>query len=187
VNVQDDMQRGKPSVVVLTGLNQSGKSTLLTGLVHSLKEKGLKVAGIIAKGLWTGDMRSGFDLVDLTDGSVAPLSRRTSDGKLIHGIPFVFFEEGLASGLLALSPDRCAGADVVIIDEVGFLELQGYGWSEALDPLLNMDGPVQVWVIRRNCLEPACHKWGLGDVEIITAEEPDALERLQEVCVRSEE
>jgi nucleoside-triphosphatase THEP1 len=187
VTAHGDLPRGKPSVVILTGLNQSGKSTLLEELVRFLKENDLKVAGIIAKGLWQGNIRSGFDLLDLTGGSVMPLSRRTSDGGLVQGIPFVFFEESLASGLRALSPDRCAGADVVIVDEVGFLELQGFGWSGALEPLLDMDGPVQVWVVRCNCIEPVRHKWGLADAETITVGEPDALERLQKACLMSGE
>jgi len=106
-------------VIILSGPGQSGKTTLLSALVCLLREEGVKVAGILAEGLWENGVRSGFNLIDLFDDSSVSLSRRIPDNDLCNGIPFEFYEAGLAAGMRALSLERCAGADVVIVDEVG--------------------------------------------------------------------
>ncbi len=83
----------------------------------------------------------------------------------------------------ALSPERCTGADDVMVDEVGILESRGFGWANCLDPLLELDGPVHVWVVRNSCLEPVRRKWGLYKAKTVTAEDPDALNRLLSACM----
>jgi nucleoside-triphosphatase THEP1 len=177
-------KRKAPSVIILAGPVQSGKSSLLTDLACILREKGLKISGIIARGLLENGARSGFDIIDLADGSITPLSRRVPDGKTSNGIPYVFYDSGLAAGMKALSAERCSGADFVMVDEVGILESRGFGWAKCLDPLLELDGPVHIWVVRSGCLEPVCQKWGLYDAEIVMVEEADALNRLLHACMK---
>ncbi len=173
----------KPRVIILTGPCQSGKSTLLSALASLLRAKGMKVAGIIAVGLWQDNRRAGFDLIDLADGRATPLCRRTTDDGLIDGVPFGFVNAGLEAGFEALSIERCAEVDFVFIDEVGFLEIRGLGWAGCLVPLLKLDGPVHIWVARGDCLEEVMQKWGLAGAEIVKVEGPDALNRLLSACL----
>jgi nucleoside-triphosphatase THEP1 len=172
-----------PSVIIVSGHCQSGKTTLLSALVYVLRREDVKVAGILAEGLWENGVRSGFNLIDLFDNSSVSLSRRIPDNDPRNGIPFDFYEAGLAAGMKALSPTRCAGADVVIVDEVGFLELQGKGWSSALQALLEIDGIVHVWAVRRKLLDTVRAAWGLEAARIVSVEEPDALYRLKIACM----
>lgn len=173
----------EPSVVILSGNGQSGKTTLLSALVELLKREELKVAGILAEGLWENGVRSGFNLIDLSDNSSVSLSRRIPDNDLRNGIPFDFYEAGLVAGMNALSPTRCAGTDVVIIDEVGYMELQGKGWSSSLQALLELDGLVHVWALRRKLLDTVLAVWGLTASRIVSIKEPDALNRLKIACM----
>ena len=177
------MRLAEPSVIILSGNGQSGKTTLLSALVCRLREEGVKVAGILAEGLWENAVRSGFNLIDLSDNSSVSLSRRIPDNDLRNGIPFDFYEAGLVAGMKALSPTRCAGADVVIIDEVGYLELQGKGWSSSLQALLEIEGIVHVWAVRRKLLDTVRAAWGLTASRIVSIEEPDALNRLKIACM----
>lgn len=173
----------EPYVVILSGEGQSGKTTLLAALVALLRREGVKVSGILAEGLWKNGVRSGFNLIDLSDNSLIPLARRIPDNDLHTGIPFDFFETGLAAGMKALSPESCADADVVIVDEVGFLELQGKGWSSSLQSLLEIEGMVHVWAVRQKLLDRVRAAWRLEAAPIITLEEPDTLHRLKIVCM----
>lgn len=182
MNFHSDAGAGQPKTVIVTGPCQSGKSTLLSAFVRLLREKGMKVAGIIAVGLWRNNRRTGFDLLDISDGRKVPLCRRTADGISIDGLPFAFDQAGLMAGYEALSVGRCTGADVVIVDEVGVLELRGRGWSERLSPMLALDGPVHVWVVRESCLEEVRRRWGLGGAEVVSIEGVGALERLVAAC-----
>jgi nucleoside-triphosphatase THEP1 len=177
------MSLAEPSVVLLSGHGQSGKTTLLAALVSLLRSEEVKVAGILAEGLWENGIRSGFDLRDLSDNSSTPLCRRIPDDGLRNGIPFAFREAGLAAGMNALSPKRCAGADVVIVDEVGFLELEGKGWSPALQTLLELDGIAHVWAVRSKLLDTVRAAWGLEAAPVVSVEDPDALNRLKIACL----
>jgi len=177
------MRLTESPVIILSGPGQSGKTTLLSALVCRLREEGVKVAGILAEGLWENGVRSGFNLIDLSDNSSVSLSRRIPDNDLRNGIPFDFYEAGLSAGMKALSPTRCAGADVVILDEVGYLELQGKGWSSSLQALLEIEGIVHVWAVRRKLLDKVRAAWDLEAARIVSVEEPDALNRLKIACL----
>jgi nucleoside-triphosphatase len=173
-----------PQVIILAGPNQSGKSTILSALAGLLRAKGCKLAGILAYGLWRDNVRIGFDIVDLSDERVAPLCRRTRKDEIISGIPFRFLDAGVATGMKALSVESCAGADIVIVDEVGPLELRGHGWAECLDSLLKLHGATHIWVVRSDCVQAVCRKWNLANAEIVMVEGPDALNRLLAACLK---
>jgi len=171
-----------PKMIILTGPIHCGKTTLLESLVASLRSKGLKPAGFLARGLWSEDRRSGFDLIDLGQGTITPLARRRAQAE--GPTPFQFFEPGLQAGARALAPEICAGADLVIVDEVGPLELAGQGWAPFLDPFLQLEGPVHLWVVRSGLVESVCRKWRLDQGLVIPADQPQALERLEAAVVK---
>jgi nucleoside-triphosphatase len=177
------MQPLQPAVTILTGPRQSVKTTLLLALLHNLRSKQLKVAGIIAEGLWQNEIRSGFNLIDLSDGVATPLCRRSTDGGPRQATPFVFCREGIAAGEKALSIERCIDADLVLVDEVGPLEIRGEGWAPRLAPLLELSKPVHLWVVRDTCLETVRDRWRLEHVEIVDVKETSALSRLKTFCL----
>jgi len=166
---------------IITGPPHSGKTSLVLKRVRALRAAGKTVAGIAAKGLWADGVRSGFDLTDLGSDITTPLCRRIPDGGLENGIPFSFDRAGLEAGFRALFPDVCRNADMVVVDEVGVLELSGKGWAACLKPLLRACGPNLVWIVQSALVTSVCRMWNLTPQAIISAEEPDALKRLEAV------
>jgi len=150
---------GRP-VVLLTGPTGSGKTTLATALVEYLREQGVTVAGILAPGLLHEGRRTGFDIVDLATGERAPLAREQHEGGASHvrWSRFAFSAEGLALGNRALAVNA-AGAELVVVDEVGPLELAGSGWAPALDALADSPAGL-VLVVRESVLEDVRARWG---------------------------
>lgn len=178
------MRSEQPSIAILTGQRHSGKTTLLSELLRHLRKEGLRVSGIIAEGLWHNGIRSGFNLVDVSDGSLTPLCRRGNDDEPEQATPYIFNEEGMTAGIRALSGERCANADVILVDEVGPLEIRGMGWAPHLAPLLQLSGPVHLWVVRHACLEQIRDRWQLEHAEIIDVTEESALNRLTGFCLK---
>ncbi len=119
-------------------------------LAARLRKHGIAVAGIACPGLWEKGRRSGFELLELDTGNKMPLARRVDD---LRPVPFLFDTLGLEKGDLALSEKRCKNAGVVVIDEIGKLELAGGGWAGALEHLLALDGPVHLWVVRTGLVD----------------------------------
>ena len=151
-----------PPVFIITGPHGGGKSELVAKLAGLLRAGGKKPAGIFAAGLWENGVRTGFDLIDLASEKRVPLCRRgVSDVKVSAG-EFGFYQEGLSAGYAALSPAVLKRADVIFIDEVGFMELNGGGWAPALERLLQGTKRPLVLVVRDYLLDRIREHWGLN-------------------------
>jgi nucleoside-triphosphatase THEP1 len=147
------------AVVVLTGGSGAGKTTLLLGLADRLRAAGLTVGGIAAPVVRVDGDRVGYDIVALDTGATAPLCRTEGEERSPAVGPFRFRAEGLALGRAALAAsDRC---DVVLVDEIGPLELRGEGWAPALPPLWSRDGAVVVLAVRPGLVGAVAARWDL--------------------------
>lgn len=170
--------------IIITGDVQSGKSTLAAGLITFLEKRGVAMAGILASGLWKDDQRHGFDLVDLKTGVTTPLARRKIDPADGGITPFQFFGPGMAAGKQALGAVRCRDAAVIMVDEVGKLELKGRGWAPFLDSLLSMEPAIHIWIVRESLVEAVCQRWQFQTPAIVRADDGDSLERLKALCIK---
>ncbi|MCP4119171.1 MAG: hypothetical protein GY737_27955 [Desulfobacteraceae bacterium] len=170
--------------IIITGDVQSGKSTLAAGLVKFLEKRGVAMAGILAIGLWKDDQRHGFDLVDLKTCEKTPLARRRIDPADGSITPFQFFDTGMAAGEKALDAARCHNASVIMVDEVGKLELKGKGWAPFLDSLLAIEPAVHIWIVRESLVAEVCRRWQFQTPVIVRADDGDSLERLKALCIK---
>jgi hypothetical protein len=134
-----------------------------------------KTGGICASGLWENRRRAGFDLVNISNGSRVPLCRRGPGGEVRAG-EYRFFDEGLVAGGAALSEAGVTGADAVFVDEVGFLELEGGGWSGQLERMLSRCGPPLVVSVRDYLIGKVQERWGIN---------PDAVWKSGETTVEA--
>lgn len=167
-------------LILISGRPHSGKSYLVAELLQQLRPLGWRIAGILAEGHWQNDRRSGFTLVDLSDGRRTPLAARIV-GDDSQNPPYVFHASGIAAGYRALATERCARADLLVVDEVGCLELQGGGWADRLAPLLARPEAVHIWVVQSAWLPAVCRTWRLSPLRIITAIQDGALDQLREI------
>ena len=144
-------------LLLLTGPKHSGKTTAAAALAERARAGGLRVVGLLAESVRRDGVLAGFDVVDLATGRRAALARRGSPappGRQHAGV-FAFLDDGLALGAAALSPPAVDGADLVIVDEFGPLELAGRGWREAVDELLAAQVAAAVLLVVRERLVPA--------------------------------
>ena len=175
----DHRRATAPRVVLVSGPKQSGKTTLVETVIAALAGRGLRIAGILAKGLWKDGLRAGFDLVDLATGQCVPLARRRSAPHPAHGMVFDFFDSGFQAGAVALSLDVCRRADLVVVDEIGRLEAGGEGWAPYLRELLTLEGPLLILVARLDCLPRIRDRFGLHDAPLIDVRDSGAPARLR--------
>ena len=133
-------------MILLKGDRHSGKTGFILELARQTRCRGRRVAGIACPGLWKNNLRNGFELLELDTGRRDLLSMRVPG---LRPIPYMFDALSVEKGKNALSIPRCCGADLIIVDEVGPLELKGQGWASCLHSLLQLSAPVQVWVVRR--------------------------------------
>ena len=175
------MQINHPCIVIVTSPQHTGKSSLIARYIERCRQHDISVAGILAEGLWENNQRSGFNLVDLTSGVRVPLAVRCAP----HGrarVRFEFFPEGINAAHNALNAKRCATADLIVIDEVGKLEVMGEGWAPLLPPLLELPGKMHIWAVRESLVDAVAERWAFTPHAVVEARSPDALDKLAAAC-----
>lgn len=152
----------RPRLAILTGDTGSGKTTVLEAVVGDLSARGLEVGGILAVGLLSEGRRTGFDMRDLVTGASMPLCRESVEAERAERWGrFSFSSAALEQGRAVLAR-AAAACDVVVVDEVGGLELSGGGWAPSLDRLAGNFGGTLLLVVRRSLVDDVRERWGSG-------------------------
>jgi molybdenum cofactor guanylyltransferase len=129
----------RPRVILFVGPVFSGKSLFVERLVGAIRSAGFSVSGFFQRGVFDGNgCKIGYDLVGLASGAARPIARLSVAGDRWEFDDAVFET--------ALGEVR-EGADLVLIDEVGHLEIEGKGHSAAVDRALACS-PVTLIVVR---------------------------------------
>lgn len=158
-------------VHILRGPPQSGKTTALAELVEAAHRQRWRVGGFLARGQWHGGWRTGFVLEPVDGRPPVPLSH-VVDQDDVGGVDLVdpirprvrrfrFEAAGLEAGERALQ--RAQDAQLVVLDEVGYLELEGGGWDPPLRPLLDRRDGILVLVVRDKLVDRVVLQYGLTE------------------------
>ncbi len=145
--------RPRTRVVVVTGRPDCGKTTAILAAVGELIRGGTQVAGFAQPGVWDEGSKVGFLVRDLGTGEEAELARRVERDQGQHGTCFRFSEAGFSLASQALA--RTAPGAVLVVDEVGPVELRGHGHMPALRAALRTEGLTGAILVVRRHLVPA--------------------------------
>jgi nucleoside-triphosphatase THEP1 len=178
--VRDD-QQGVKKVFIVTGTIGEGKTAWLAKLTGLLKEKGVRVGGILALRIVEDGRTTGYDVSDISSGVRTPFLRHT--GSETMGVErFSVNDAGYIAGNRALDPEASRDKDVVIVDEVGPLELRGRGWSGRVGELLQGPRVILIIAVRISLREAVIQKFGITEVRIIEVGNGDAFEFAAEIA-----
>ncbi|MBS7635277.1 NTPase [Candidatus Bathyarchaeota archaeon] len=120
----------------LTGPPRIGKTTIVLKVAEELRDMGLKVGGMISQETREGGVRVGFKIVDLetgVEGILAHINRRSGPPV---GKYRVCLEDLENVGVKAIL-NACKGSDLIVIDEVGPMELHSEAFRKAVLEALN--------------------------------------------------
>jgi nucleoside-triphosphatase len=128
-------------VLLLTGNPGIGKTTVLMKAVNALKERGIRVGGMISREVREGGTRVGFEILDLTSSRRGWLAHINQKNGPQVGKYRVNMEDLNGIGAQAVT-DAVENCDVVAIDEVGPMELFSAKFKEAARKALESRKPV---------------------------------------------
>jgi nucleoside-triphosphatase THEP1 len=158
-------QKTEHKIYILTGEAGEGKTTFLQKLTAELKEEGIWAGGILAPRIMEGDMTAGYDVLDISSQIRVPFLRLKNAE--IKGVErFTQLEEGYMEGLKALDPDNNRDNHVIIIDEVGPLEMRDEGWAGRISELLKINEWQIILVVRKNLVDEVIRKFSIKDPAI---------------------
>jgi nucleoside-triphosphatase THEP1 len=142
-----------------------------------LKNKGIRVKGFLCPGSLSEGRRSDFSLKNIHNGQELAMGSDTEKEGWIKYRRFYFNPEAFRLGSLWIKEALEEPADLLVIDEVGPMELDGMGWSEILDTLENKSGMDQLWIVRQGILAEVIRRWKISDQQVCTTESMASLFR----------
>lgn len=138
-------------ILILSGPVHGGKTTLLENSLSGWASRKLAFGGFLSVAVLDGRGRTEYDLLDLKEGRRLPFLRLTGEPEAERTGPFFFVGRTLE---LAKSIILKAGpGELLIVDEVGPLELQGGGLWPALREIIFRSDMRSLLVVREDILE----------------------------------
>jgi len=165
-------------IFILTGPVHSGKTTLLKKAVRELKEKKYRIDGFLSETVWRKEEIVGYDLFDLKKERSIPLIRRTGEEEWQKIGSYFFIPQSLAEAEKIIL--RGKEADILVVDEVGPLELSGRGFWPALKQVVFQPLTSYILVIRKNIIKDFLAMHGKSKVKIFDIKNKDILAQLIE-------
>ena len=127
--------------ILVTGPPRSGKSTLIERIVSELKSKGLTVGGINTPEIREENRRIGFWITDLMTGEKGIMAHVEINKKYRVGKYGVDLETIKRIGVAAIR-HAIENAEIIVLDEIGKMELFSREFKNAIEDLLNSEKTV---------------------------------------------
>jgi nucleoside-triphosphatase THEP1 len=161
----------RPPLIILTGEIGQGKTTFTKNLCEKLIGQGIKVDGFYSDGVHEDKQRIGFDLVEISTGQRMMLSRKNPQPGWIRQGHYNFDQEVFQKGGEKLLKMTKNGTQVIVIDEIGPLELNDSGWSPVIERICILSNIPMFWVVRKSLVQQVARKWNVGDIYIFDMSE----------------
>jgi nucleoside-triphosphatase THEP1 len=150
-------------IFIVTGAVGDGKTTFIRNLAGVFRENSIESGGVLSERVMNDGHVTGYDLVNIKTGQREVLLRENGEcgtasiGR--YSICLTAVETG-NNILISLVHDNDT---IVVIDEVGLLELRGEGWAESLDKLFKTNRNHLILAVRNTFLERVIERWDLND------------------------
>jgi nucleoside-triphosphatase THEP1 len=158
-------------VFIVTGSIRGGKTTFVKKIIELLKSYNIKVGGILSERVIDGSETIGYDLLNIETGEKTDFLRQNGEGGDGTIGRFTICLKGLEEGKKILDSGIQQQNNLVIIDEVGLLEIQDKGWSVCIDQLLEKSSNHILITVRDSYVDKVKSKWNLKEGEIINISE----------------
>ena len=155
------------NIFIITGNIQGGKTSFLTELIELLRKRSLSVGGFLAPGSFESGKRCGFTLKNIENGMELPLAADRETVGWFRFRRFWFNPDTFKMGTKWIQACLEQKPDVVVIDEVGPMELQDSGWSDLLELLRKGSVPLQLWSVRESLLGEVMTRWDIPADQVI--------------------
>jgi nucleoside-triphosphatase THEP1 len=137
-------------VLVLTGPVHGGKTTFLEGAVPVWAGRGLACAGFLSPAVADAAGTQGYDLLEIGTDRLRPYLRRQGPPGAERTGPYFFVPDALERARSIIRESGPAG--LLVVDEVGPIELAGGGLWPALRDALKRQDRTFLLVVREDIL-----------------------------------
>jgi len=133
-------------VIIITGAIGIGKTTVCEKVIEIARGQGYSCGGIIAYKTQNEDII----IEDVQTGETEILASTSSTYRGPRTVKYFFSPEGIDFGIQAI--DRGTASDILLIDELGHLEIRGEGFAGVIEKVTAGQVKTCIVVIRKELL-----------------------------------
>ena len=156
----------RPQVVIITGEIHQGKTTFAQKIVSDLHAQNIRIAGFFSVGINENGIRTGFNLVDIGSSRRVELCSDKKNEKRLKFGRYYFNSDAISLGNEILNSNNLSDKQLIVIDEVGHLELNGQGWSNAIENISRSNTVPQLWIVRKSLVQKSTRRWNISNAYI---------------------
>ena len=153
-------------VFIITGGKHVGKTTFLQKRILELRHSGKSVAGIVSKGDFLEGKRNNFYAVNIQNKEQQLLM---SQNEMLNSNKigkFYFSENTFNWGRDIIKKAIYSEIDVIVLDEIGRLELENEGWAKIFAKMLKSDKELYL-VFRKEYVVELIKAFSVTDYQIV--------------------
>jgi nucleoside-triphosphatase len=124
-------------VILLTGRPGVGKTTMVNRVCEHYSKNGFRIEGFTTREVREGGARTGFMITDLSSGQEGWLAKKDVGTGPRVGSYIVVSDELEKIGVSALERSINEAADLVIVDEIGPMEMTSASFRNNISRILN--------------------------------------------------
>lgn len=124
-------------VILLSGRPGVGKTTIVNRVYEHYSKNGFKIEGMTTREVREGGARAGFMITDLSSGQEGWLAKKDVGTGPRVGSYVVESDELEKIGVSALERSMNGDADLIIVDEIGPMEMTSASFRNNISKLLN--------------------------------------------------
>jgi len=156
---------------LITGERDVGKTTLCSELAENLINLGYSVAGIVSPGIYRNNVKIGISALDIKSGEKVKLAD-FSPGWDKEKPSRIWKMNSAAVPWGNDVLNKSVPCDILIIDEIGYLELEkNGGWKNIFDIFEEKLFKTAFIVIRKELVEVALSHWKNAQVVVLESTE----------------
>ncbi len=159
-------------IIILSGGVHGGKTTLIQKSLSRWASRGFRFNGFLSLCVGGPGGAPEYDFLGLNDGRRLPFLRRSGEPDWEHIGPYFFVPETLEAARAVIR--GASAGEVLVVDEVGPLELAHGGLWPALSEVLFEPGHKTLLVAREEILEDLFRLLGTTVPLIVDAADPNA-------------
>lgn len=135
----------------ITGLPGAGKTTALLSVLNMLSKEDpeLKIGGMINEPIIEGRFRIGFTTRNLLSGQQEIFAHKDIQSRIMIGKIGVDVAKLNSVGVEAIK-DACETCDVIVIDEVGKMEVESEEFCQTVKDSLDVDKPMIITLHKKS-------------------------------------
>jgi nucleoside-triphosphatase THEP1 len=176
-----EAEKNRRDIFILTGDVDEGKTATARRIVDRLKDSGMNIQGLLSTKNRDYPGKHDYHIKDIVSGEKALLCSQSSAQGSIKTGRFYFSEEGLTFGRNILLQSLDHPTDLIVIDELGPLELKDKGWTPAIEQLLTKSKVPHLWIVREKLVNIIMRKWHIGDVRVFNIKEDSVEVIIEEI------